>query len=88
MLLGASGVRSGAARVGALLTRGEIIAFLLGYIKQDIHLALWIGLAGTALTFVAVVPPWPMYNKNAVLWLPPQNAVSGIQVDMDSSKAG
>lgn len=28
------------------------------------------GLAGAALTFLAVVPPWPFYNKNPQLWLP------------------
>ncbi|KAK0711145.1 microsomal signal peptidase 12 kDa subunit-domain-containing protein [Lasiosphaeris hirsuta] len=45
------------------------IAFLVGYLLQDIKLAVWIALGGTALTFVAVVPPWPFYNNNPVAWL-------------------
>ncbi|KAK3357469.1 microsomal signal peptidase 12kDa subunit [Lasiosphaeria hispida] len=46
------------------------IAFLVGYMLQDIKLAVWIAFGGTALTFVAVVPPWPFYNKHPVTWLP------------------
>lgn len=37
---------------------------------QNIHNTLWIGLGGTALTFVVCVPPWPFYNRNPVRWLP------------------
>ncbi|KAM7199831.1 Microsomal signal peptidase 12 kDa subunit (SPC12) domain containing protein [Rhypophila sp. PSN 637] len=46
------------------------IAFIVGYILQDIKLALLIALGGTALTFVVVIPPWPFYNRNPVKWLP------------------
>ncbi|KAL2271705.1 hypothetical protein VTJ83DRAFT_1076 [Remersonia thermophila] len=46
------------------------IAFLVGYVLQDIKLAVYIGLIGTALVFVLVIPPWPFYNKNPVKWLP------------------
>lgn len=31
---------------------------------------MYVGLGGTALTFLLVVPPWPFYNKNPVKWLP------------------
>lgn len=55
---------------------------------QDIQLALYIGLAGTALTFVVVVPPWPFYNKNPEGWLPARNATSGISVDVDGLRVG
>lgn len=48
----------------------QVIAFLAGYILQDIKLAVWLGLGGTALTFVAVVPPWPFFNQHPVKWLP------------------
>lgn len=47
-----------------------MISFLVGYFLQDITLALKVGLAGTALTFLAIVPPWPFFNKNPVKWLP------------------
>lgn len=60
----------------------QVVAFLVGYILQDITLALKIGLAGTALTFLIAVPPWPFYNRNPVKWLqvnsgtvPPQNLI-------------
>jgi len=48
----------------------QAIAFIVGYALQDIRLALWIGLGGTALTFIAVVPPWSFFNKDPVAWLP------------------
>jgi len=47
-----------------------IIAFLVGYFLQDIKLAVWLALGGTALTFVVVTPPWPFFNRNPVKWLP------------------
>lgn len=41
---------------------------------QDIKLAVYIALGGTAAVFVLVVPPWPFFNRNPVKWL----AVGGI----------
>lgn len=55
---------------------------------QDIKLTLYIGLAGTAITFLAVVPPWPMYNKNPEPWLSSHSTTSGIQIDVDGQKVG
>jgi signal peptidase complex subunit 1 len=56
---------------------------------QDITLTLYIGLAGTLVTFLAVVPPWPFYNKNPEPWLPPHVATSGMQgIDVDGLKVG
>ncbi|KAK0621285.1 microsomal signal peptidase 12 kDa subunit-domain-containing protein [Bombardia bombarda] len=46
------------------------IAFLVGYLLQDIKLAVLIGLGGTALTFLVAIPAWPFYNRNPVKWLP------------------
>ncbi|KAK3375017.1 microsomal signal peptidase 12 kDa subunit-domain-containing protein [Podospora didyma] len=46
------------------------IAFLVGYIMQDIKLAVYIALGGTALTFLFVVPAWPFFNRHPVKWLP------------------
>ena len=67
----------------------QIVAFLVGFMAQDIKLTLYVGLAGTALTFLAVVPPWPFYNKNPEPWLPPHVATSGIQsIDVDGQKVG
>lgn len=48
----------------------QFVAFAVGYFLQDIKLAVFIALGGTALTFLIVIPPWPFYNKNPVKWLP------------------
>ncbi|KAJ4310368.1 hypothetical protein N0V94_008482 [Neodidymelliopsis sp. IMI 364377] len=72
-----------------LLGAAGIIAFLVGFAQQDIKLALYIGLAGTALTFLVVVPPWPFYNKNPEDWLPPHKAsAASYSIDVDGQKVG
>ncbi|EMD91886.1 hypothetical protein COCHEDRAFT_1133800 [Bipolaris maydis C5] len=71
-----------------LLGAAGIIAFIVGYMAQDIRLTLYIGLAGTALTFLVVVPPWPFYNKNPEGWLPKYNASSQYNIDVDGEKVG
>jgi len=54
----------------ALLAAIGTIALIVGYILQDITLALYIGLGGTALAFIVIVPPWPFYNRHPVKWVP------------------
>jgi len=61
----------------ALLVTAGAISFIVGFIRQDIKTALLIGLGGTAVTFLAVVPPWPIYNRHPVKWLP----MGGFEVD-------
>ncbi|KAF3925627.1 hypothetical protein ABW21_db0206765 [Orbilia brochopaga] len=51
------------------LSISALLAFIVGFIAQDIRLTLYIGLAGTALAFLAVVPPWPVYNQHPVTFL-------------------
>ncbi|KAI0181039.1 SPC12-domain-containing protein [Hypoxylon sp. FL1284] len=46
------------------------VSFLVGFLLQDIALALKIGLAGTALAFLLIVPPWPFFKQHPVRWLP------------------
>jgi len=46
------------------------VAFIVGYVLQDIKLAFFITLGGTALTFLLVVPAWPFFNKHPLRWLP------------------
>ena len=55
----------------------QVVAFLVGFVYEDIHLTLWTGLAGTALTALVVVPPWPAYNKNPESWLVPTSGGKG-----------
>lgn len=60
----------------------QVIAFLVGYVHQDIHLTLWAGLAGTIITGLAVIPPWPMFNKNPERWFVPAPGIAaGVTVD-------
>ncbi|KAM0588671.1 hypothetical protein D7B24_000738 [Verticillium nonalfalfae] len=63
-----------------LLSAFGVLTFVVGFILQDIKLAVYIGLGGTALTFLVVVPPWPFYNRHPVKWLEPQGAVGDITV--------
>ncbi|KAI1078485.1 SPC12-domain-containing protein [Whalleya microplaca] len=54
----------------AVLSIVGAVSFLVGFFLQDIALALKIGLGGTALTFLLVVPPWPFFNRHPLKWLP------------------
>jgi len=53
-----------------LLSAVGAISFFVGYFLQDIKLAVYIALGGTALTFLVVTPPWPFFNQHPVKWLP------------------
>lgn len=53
---------------------------------QNIQLTLSIGLIGAALTLLAVVPPWPFFNKNPIDWLPPQQGISQLNIEVDGRK--
>lgn len=66
----------------------QIIAFIVGYLQQDIYLTLWVGLGGTALTFLAVVPPWPAYNENPEKWLPVGGGIPGGGIVVDVKQVG
>jgi signal peptidase complex subunit 1 len=61
----------------------QIVALITGYVQQDIYLTMWIGLAGTLLAMVVVVPPWPVFNQHPQPWLgstsafPPDGIVVG-----------
>jgi len=61
----------------SLLSITGVLAFLVGYIARDIFLTLWVGLAGTLVTFLVVVPPWPTFNKNPERWLPVGGGFAG-----------
>jgi len=56
-----------------------VVAFIVGYVFQSIESTLYIGLGGTALAFLLIVPPWPYFNKNPVKWLPvPGSEAAGV----------
>jgi len=70
----------------AILTLSSVVALIAGFLQQDIYLTVWIGLAGTALAMLLVVPPWPVYNQHPQPWfgsrtsLPPGGIVVGGKV--------
>nr|POF20794.1 signal peptidase complex subunit 1 [Quercus suber] len=57
-----------------LLVIAGIVSFLAGWFTNNIYNTLYVGLGGTALTFLIVVPPWPVYNRNPLPWLPAKTA--------------
>ena len=59
---------------------------ILGLVQQDIYVTLWVGLAGTALTMLVAIPPWPMYNENPEKWLPAKNSLVGTGIEVDGKK--
>ncbi|KAI5801453.1 microsomal signal peptidase 12 kDa subunit-domain-containing protein [Peziza echinospora] len=62
-------------RIAELLTTrililSGIIGWLVGFYLKDVIYTVYIGLAGSLLAFLLVVPPWPVYNKHPLRWLP------------------
>ncbi|KAK0384794.1 hypothetical protein NLU13_7272 [Sarocladium strictum] len=56
-----------------------LFAFNIGWVREDIALAVYTGLGGTALTFLLVVPPWPIYKKDPVKFLPAGEGLYKVQ---------
>lgn len=48
----------------------SVASFLIGWMRQDFSLMLWLFLAGVILTLVVTVPNWPMYNRDPIAWVP------------------
>lgn len=82
-----------------LLVATGVVAFIIGFTTQDIYKTLYIGLGGTALTFLLVVPQWPFYNKKPEPWLPARVPkagsagarnvdLGGVQIEVDGKRVG
>ncbi|KAF2720572.1 SPC12-domain-containing protein [Polychaeton citri CBS 116435] len=73
-----------------LLAITGVLAFLAGFATQDIYNTLYIGLAGTALTFLVAIPPWPVYNQNPLPFLPSRtgrmDGLQGINIEVDGKR--
>ncbi|KAL9035509.1 MAG: hypothetical protein Q9180_004823, partial [Flavoplaca navasiana] len=63
-----------------------LLAFVLGFAQGNIWFTLWIGLGGTALAFLVVVPPYPIYNENPEQWLRANSGMSGSGIEVDGKK--
>ncbi|KAF8425655.1 microsomal signal peptidase 12 kDa subunit-domain-containing protein [Tirmania nivea] len=53
-----------------ILILSGVIGWIVGFILQDVTYTLYIGLAGSLLAVLAVIPPWPVYNRHPLRWLP------------------
>ncbi|PCH34828.1 SPC12-domain-containing protein [Wolfiporia cocos MD-104 SS10] len=49
-----------------------IISFLLGFALQSLRVTFVTFGLSTAVLAVVVLPPWPMYNRHPVQFLPPK----------------
>ncbi|PWN89965.1 microsomal signal peptidase 12 kDa subunit [Acaromyces ingoldii] len=49
---------------------GAIVAWLVGYFVDSLYITMLIFGASVVAALVACVPPWPMYRKYPVVWLP------------------
>ena len=45
-----------------------LFSYLLGWSLRNIYFSLYAGIGGIVLTFLIMVPAWPMYNKNPIPW--------------------
>lgn len=73
-----------------MLATTGVVAFFAGFFTQDIYNTVYIGLAGTFLTFLVTIPPWPVYNKNPLPFLPartgPMAGLQGIDIEVDGKR--
>jgi len=49
---------------------------------------LWTGLGGSALVFLAVVPPWPFFNQKPVVWQKAKTGLEGMNITVDGQSLG
>ncbi|TFK70982.1 microsomal signal peptidase 12 kDa subunit [Pluteus cervinus] len=47
-----------------------ILSFVVGFSLQSLSATFGIFGGSTLLLALAVIPPWPMYNRHPVQWLP------------------
>eukprot|EP00842_Homolaphlyctis_polyrhiza_P004380 jgi/Hompol1/4943/HPOL_000463-RA len=54
-----------------LLQAGKLlVGFFVGLAMQSITMALYIDAVGFAVIALLFVPPWPVFNKHPIKWLP------------------
>ncbi|KAF8470204.1 microsomal signal peptidase 12 kDa subunit-domain-containing protein [Kalaharituber pfeilii] len=53
-----------------ILLAAGIVGWIVGFVLQDVSYIVYIGLAGSLLAVLVVIPPWPIYNKHPLRWLP------------------
>ncbi|KAL2055159.1 hypothetical protein ABVK25_004497 [Lepraria finkii] len=69
-----------------ILAVSGILAFILGFVQQNIYVTLWAGLGGAAIAFLVVVPPYPFYNTTPEKWLPKGSGMAGSVIEIDGKR--
>lgn len=64
----------------------QLLSFIVGFAQQNIHYTLWVGLAGAAIAFLVVVPPYPFYNRAPERWLPKRSGMAGSGIEIDGKR--
>ncbi|XP_077181925.1 signal peptidase complex subunit 1 [Paroedura picta] len=53
-----------------------VIGFIYGYITEQFGWTVYIVMAGFALSCLLTLPPWPIYRRNPLKWLPVQEPIT------------
>lgn len=71
-----------------IIVVSAVIGFVYGYMIEQFGWTVYIVMAGFALSCLLTLPPWPMYRRNPLKWLPAQDpgAEEKKSVDKKSSK--
>ncbi|KAL2039140.1 hypothetical protein N7G274_008189 [Stereocaulon virgatum] len=69
-----------------ILAVSGLLAFILGFVQQNIYVTLWVGLSGAAIAFLVVVPPYPFYNMSPEKWLPKGSGMAGSGIEIDGRR--
>ncbi|KAJ1111597.1 hypothetical protein NDU88_008914 [Pleurodeles waltl] len=51
-----------------------VIGFVYGYMIEQFGWTVYIVMAGFALSCLLTLPPWPMYRRHPLKWLPAQDS--------------
>lgn len=69
-----------------ILATSGLLAFIIGFVQQNIYYTLWVGLGGAAIAFLVVVPPYPFYNRAPERWLPKRSGIAGSGIEIDGKR--
>ncbi|KAJ2783689.1 hypothetical protein GGI15_002501 [Coemansia interrupta] len=61
----------------ALLVVSALVALGVGFSQNALSLTFYTYAGGVLLTFLAVLPAWPHFNKTPIEWLPRNTASAG-----------
>ncbi|XP_039209831.1 signal peptidase complex subunit 1 [Crotalus tigris] len=51
-----------------------VVGFIYGYITEQFGWTVYIVMAGFAISCLLTLPPWPIYRRNPLKWLPVQES--------------